>query len=60
MASGLENSEVSEKFVMRWVSGISPAMQLYYDSSIYEIVSVIDPDHRRKELELMVKVLVVS
>jgi len=56
--SGLENSEITARFRMRYVSGVAPTMQLYYGSRTFEVVSVIDPDERHRELELMVKELV--
>lgn len=56
--SGLENSEVSAKFRMRYYSGIDPTMQLYFGSRTFEIVSVIDIDELHRELNLMVKELV--
>lgn len=56
--SGMENSEITAKFRMRYFASIDPTMQLYFGSRTFEIVSVIDPDERRKELELMVKELV--
>ena len=58
--SGLENSEITAKFRMRYFAGIDPTMQLYFGSRTFEIVSVIDPDERHKELELMLKELVVT
>ena len=58
--SGLENSEITAKFRMRYFAGIDPTMQLYFGSRTFEIVSVIDPDERHKELELMLKELVIT
>ena len=60
IASSLENSEISGRFRMRYVSGITPDMQLYFGSRTFEILSVIDPDEKHKELELMNKELVIS
>ena len=56
--SGMENSEITAKFRMRYKSGIQPKMQLYYGSRTFEIKSVIDPEERHRELELMVRELV--
>ena len=56
--SGMENSEITGKFRMRYFASIDPTMQLYFGSRTFEIISVIDPDERHKELELMVKELV--
>ena len=56
--SGLENSEITAKFRMRYQASVDPTMQLYFGSRTFEIISVIDPSERHKELELMVKELV--
>ena len=56
--SGLENSEITAKFRMRYFAGIDPTMQLYFGSRTFEIISVIDPEERHKELNLMLKELV--
>ena len=58
--SGMENSQGTGKFRMRYVSGISPTMQLYFGSRTFQILSVVDPAERHRELELMVKELVVT
>lgn len=56
--SGMENSEVIGKCRLRYISGVTPDMRLVYNSRTYEIVSVIDPYERHRELELMLKELV--
>ena len=56
--SGLENSDITGRFRMRYYSGILPTMKLYYGSRTFEIVSVIDPGERHRELELMLRELV--
>jgi len=56
--SGMTNSEITGRFRMRYVSGVQPKMQLYYGSRTFEIVGVIDPEERHRELELMVRELV--
>ena len=58
--SGLENSEVTGKFRMRYYDGITPAMRLYYSDRTWEIVSVINPGERNRELELILKELVIA
>ena len=58
--SGMENSELFGKFRMRYRSGISPTMQLYFGSRTFEITSVVDPSERHKEMELRLKELVVA
>ena len=58
IASGMENSEITAKGWIRYVSGIKPTMQVYYGTRTFEIVSVINPDERNRELELRLKELV--
>lgn len=60
IASGMENSEISGVFRMRYYSGIRPNMRVYYGSRVFDIQSVIDPSERHKELELRVKELVIA
>ena len=55
-----ENSEITARFRMRYVASVLPTMRLDFGSRQFEIVSVINPDERNRELELMVKELVVS
>jgi SPP1 family predicted phage head-tail adaptor len=54
------NAEVTGKIVMRYKSGISPTYQVYFGSRTFEILSVIDIDERRKEMQLMVRELVIA
>lgn len=58
--SGLENSEITARWRMRYYSGITPDMRLYFGDRTFEIVSVINPAERNKELELMLKELVIT
>lgn len=58
--SGMENSEIDIRFRMRYYAGITPTMQLYFGSRTFEIVSVINPAERNRELELMLKELVIA
>jgi SPP1 family predicted phage head-tail adaptor len=60
MESSLQNSQVSGKFRMHYFAGITPDMQLYFGTRTFQIVSVINPSERRKELELMLKELVIT
>ena len=57
--SALKNAEISAIFRMRYYAGITPAMQLYFGSRTFEIVSVIDPSERHRELQLLLKELVI-
>jgi head-tail adaptor len=45
---------------MRYYAGLRPDWRLTFGSRTFEIVSVINPSERRKELELMLKELVVA
>ena len=58
--SGLENSEITARWRMRYYDGITPDMQLYFADRTFEIVSVIVPLERRKELELMLREIVIA
>jgi len=58
--SGLENSEITEIFRMRYFNGITPDMRIYIGSRKFEIVSVINVDERNRELELVLKELVIA
>jgi len=58
VASGLENSDTTGRFRMRYYAGIDATMQLYFGSRTFEILSVIDPLERHKDMELMVRELV--
>lgn len=40
------------RFRMRYQPGIDPAMRILHDGSVFEIVEVLDPNHRHLELEL--------
>ena len=56
--SGMENSEITAKLRIRYFAGIDPTMQVYFGSRTFEIISVINPDERNRELDLMLKELV--
>lgn len=58
--SGMENSQITARFRMRYYSGVRPDWRLTFGSRTFEIVSVIVPNERRKELELMLKELVIA
>lgn len=46
-------ADVSVRFRLRYLSGITPAMRVVWDDAPYEIVSVIDVGARGSELELI-------
>ena len=56
--SGMENSSITSRFRMRYVSGISPTMRLYFGTQEFQIISVIDAGEKHRQMELMVKRLV--
>jgi len=58
--SGMENSEISARFRMRYFAGVAPTMRLSFGSRTFEIVAVLDAGERHRELELMLKELVVA
>jgi len=48
-------SEVTGKSTIPYVPGVTPAMRFLCGSRIYQILSVIDPEERHCELQLMWK-----
>lgn len=48
-------SEVTTRINIRYRPGITPAMQVLYDSRVFIILSAIDKDERRREIELLCK-----
>jgi len=49
------NAEVTGKVVMRYLSGVVPKMRVVFGTRTFEILSVINPDERNRELQLLVK-----
>lgn len=45
--------EVTTRVRVRCLPGVTPAMRLLFGSRIFNIVSVIDPEERHRELQLM-------
>ena len=48
------NAEITTKITMRYLAGIKPKMRILYGIRIFEIDSVINPDERNRELQLLV------
>ena len=48
-------SEVSGTITIRYRAGVTAAMRVSFRSRYYEILAVIDPEERQRELELMCK-----
>jgi len=46
-------ADITLRIRMRYRSGIQPAMRLLFESRVFEIQAVIDPDERHRELELL-------
>lgn len=57
--SGLENSEVTGRVRMRWYDGVTPDWRVSFNGRTLQVLSVINPGERDRELELMVRELVV-
>jgi len=48
-------SELTARVRIRYCPGITPAMRVVYGDRIFDIQSVIDPEERHIELQLMCK-----
>ena len=48
-------SETDVKFLIRYKTGITPEQQITWDSKTYEIVSIINPEQRNRELAIYAK-----
>lgn len=46
-------AELTTRIRIRYQPGITPAMRVLYDDRKFNIQSVIDPEERHRELELM-------
>jgi len=46
-------AEIIARIKIRYRPGIAPAMRVLFESRLFDIKSVIDPDGRRRELQLM-------
>lgn len=46
-------SEITTRFVVRYVAGVTPAMRVSLDGDVHDIVEVIDVNGRHRELELL-------
>lgn len=47
------DAEISTRFIMRYVSGITAKMRVKYDSRYFDINAVINVDDRNRETVLM-------
>lgn len=48
-------SELTTRIRIRYRSGVKPAMQVLYGTRVFDIQSVIDPEERHIELQLLCK-----
>lgn len=51
-------SEVTTRVRIRYLPGIKPSMRVVHDGRHLEITTVLDPDGRRRELQLLCKGIV--
>lgn len=51
------NSEITELFTIRYKSGITTKMRVSFNSKYYNIVGADDPDGKRREMQLLCKVV---
>ncbi|SCY25308.1 phage head closure protein [Alkaliphilus peptidifermentans] len=49
------NAEVTTKIRTRYLKGIHPKMRVLFNDRIFEILSVINVEEKKRELELMCK-----
>jgi len=49
------NSEITGRIGIPYVPAVTPAMRIVCGSRIYQILAVIDPEERHRELQLMIK-----
>lgn len=52
------NAEITGTVVMRYLAGVKSKMRVLYDGRVFEILAVINPDERNRELQLAVKEMV--
>lgn len=58
MTSGVQLSEATTAFRIRWREGITPGMRVLYDGRVYDIQAVLEPPNTRRDaLDLIGKAL---
>jgi len=57
--SQMENSEVTGKIVMRYLARINSTMKVFFGEREFEIIAPINVEEKNRELQLMVKELVI-
>ena len=49
------NSEVDGKVVIRYLTGLKPTFRIKYGQRILQIISIVQPQERRTEIQIMYK-----
>lgn len=49
------SAEVTHRIRVRWLSGIAPKVRAVFGSRNFDILSVLNPEERKRELELLVR-----
>ena len=49
------NSETTDLFIIRYLSGVTTKMRVVFDGHTYDIIGAPDPDGRRRETHIMCK-----
>jgi SPP1 family predicted phage head-tail adaptor len=57
-AAQQENAEVSTRIRIRYLAGVTPKMQAVVSSRTFDILAVMGPEGRKRELHLMCKEVV--
>lgn len=47
------DAEVDYEILLRYVSGVTPKMRVYYGARVFEIRAVMNTDERNRELKLL-------
>lgn len=48
-----EQAKATTRFRVRYIEGVTPKMRVNYDGRLFNIVSVLDPHDRRRELHIL-------
>lgn len=48
-----QQREATTRVAMRYVPGVTTAMRLLHDTTVYDVLAIINPDMRNRELILM-------
>lgn len=53
-------AELTTRFLIRYRSGITPAMRIEYGGAMYDIIDVINPQEARTHMEIMARAEAVA